>query len=147
MQEMGSAHQNSSIREMPWLFRLAEARCPPGPHFFVTSDIFNVLIAISTISHPTPWLCCISFHFIRGINFWIAWQRLCHIKIRNWISLLVVFAIIAWVDCLPFLDFLFLVLLLNFSPLVLHGRHSCCYPGGKCSSAAYSKHSRANIHR
>jgi len=55
------------IHEAPRLFWgpvSAQARI-----FLLTSDIFNFLIVISTISHPTPWLCCISFHFIRGINF------------------------------------------------------------------------------
>ena len=69
-------------------------------------------------------------------KFWIVWQRLCHKKNWNWISLLVAFAIIACMDCLPFLDFLFFVILLNFSPLVLHGSRPCCE-----TSSARHRHS------
>ena len=87
----------------------------PGPHFFVNFRHFQLF---DCDQHNLSSYAMIVLHllpFYSRNKFWIVWQRLRFQKNWNWISLLV--AIIACMDCLPFLDFLFLVLLLNFSPL------------------------------
>jgi hypothetical protein len=129
MQKMGSAPQNSIHS---WsAATLLICRGPvsaqgPGPHVFVNfrhyqlfyCDQHNLLSYAMIVLHLLP--------FYSRNKLWIVWQRLCHKRKWNWISLLVAFVIIACMDCFPFLDFLFSVLLLNFSPLVLHCRRPCC---------------------
>ena len=126
MQKMSSAPQNS-IHSWSAATLLIHPRpgVRPGPHFFVNFRHFQLF---DCDQHNLSSYAMIVLHllpFYSRNKFWIVWQRLCHKKNWNWISLLVAFAIIACMDCLPFLDFLFLVLLLNCSRLVLNGRRPC----------------------